>query len=66
VTVQTGSVRNAGTDANVFISLYGDKNKIVRHTLKKPESGRDPFERDQKDDFIFEDNDIGRVCFIDI
>jgi hypothetical protein len=53
----------AGTDANVFISLYGDKNKIVRYQLKKPGSGRNPFEKDQKDDFTFEDNDIGRVSF---
>jgi hypothetical protein len=55
----------AGTDANVFLSLYGDKNKIVRHQLKNPQSERDLFERDHKDDFVFEDNDIGRVSFID-
>ncbi len=65
VIVQTGSVMGAGTDANVFLSLYGDKNKIVRYQLKKPQSERDLFERDHKDDFVFEDNDIGRVSFID-
>ena len=35
VTVQTGSVSGAGTDAKVFISLNGDKNKITKYQLQK-------------------------------
>ncbi len=52
---------SAGTDANVYLSLLGEKNKILRQPLKKTGTGRDLFERGQKDDFIFEDNDIGKV-----
>ena len=40
VTVQTGSVTGAGTDANVYLTLNGDKNKITRRQLQKPESGK--------------------------
>lgn len=53
---------NAGTDANVFISLNGDKKKISKQPLKKPDSGKDPFERNQKDVFTFEHDNIGKVC----
>jgi hypothetical protein len=62
INVQTGSEMGAGTDANVFISLYGDQNKIVRHKLQKLASGEDPFERNKRDEFILENLDIGRVC----
>lgn len=53
---------NAGTDANVFISIFGDKNKIVKHPLKKPDSGKNPFEKGHKDDFTFEHDNVGKVC----
>jgi hypothetical protein len=61
VIVQTGSKISSGTDANVFISLFGEKSKIVRRALKKPNGGWNPFEKDQKDEFLFEDDDIGKV-----
>ena len=51
----------SGTDANVFITLNGDKQRIVRRPLEKPDSGRNPFERNSKDDFKFEDTDVGQV-----
>ena len=57
-------MNNAGTDANVLISLFGDKNKIVKHPLKKPDSGKNPFEKGHKDEFSFDDEDIGKVCLI--
>ncbi len=55
---------SAGTDANVYISLFGEKSKIVRHALKNSETGSDPFEKAQKDDFIFDGDDIGKVRFV--
>jgi hypothetical protein len=57
-------VVSAGTDANVYISLFGEKSKIVRHALKNSETGSDPFEKAQKDDFIFDGDDIGKVRFV--
>ena len=61
ITTQTGSVSGAGTDANVSITLNGDKNKITKYLLKKPEGGKNPFEKGQKDVFKFDEIDIGRV-----
>jgi hypothetical protein len=63
ITVKTGSVTAAGTDANVYITLNGDKDKIVRQHLKTPLSRQNPFEKNSKDDFKIEDVDIGSVCF---
>ncbi|CAF1384950.1 unnamed protein product [Adineta steineri] len=61
VTVKTGSALGAGTDANVFITLNGDKQKIARHQLAKPESKRNPYERNSKDDFKFNEVDVGQL-----
>lgn len=61
VITQTGSISNSGTDANVFISLYGDKDKIVRKQLKLGAVGWDPFEQGQKDEFTFDGDDVGKV-----
>ena len=63
MTVQTGNVSSSGTDAKVFITLNGDKNKISRRQLDKPEGGKEPFEKGNKDVFKFDDTDIGKVCF---
>ena len=61
MTAQTGSVSGAGTDAKVFITFNGDKNKIVKHPLVQPEGGKNPFEKDSKDVFKFDEIDIGKV-----
>ena len=61
VTVQTGSAMSAGTDSKVFISFNGDKNKIAKHALVKPESGKNPFEKKSKDVFKFNETDVGKV-----
>ena len=61
VTVQTGNVASAGTDAKVSITLNGDKGKISKRVLQKPEGGKDPFEKANKDVFKFDDADIGQV-----
>ena len=61
VTVRTGSEKNAGTDAGVLLSLNGDKNKIAKRPLIKPESGKNPFEKNAKDVFKFNDVGVGKV-----
>ena len=61
VTTQTGSMTGAGTDSKVFISFNGDKNKIAKHPLVKPESGKNPFEKKSKDVFKFNETDVGKV-----
>ena len=61
VTTKTGSVTGAGTDANVAISMFGDKNKIVKHAMKTPEGGWNPFEGGATDSFKFNEIDVGQV-----
>lgn len=66
VITQTGTVSGSGTDANVYISLYGDKDKIVRKQLKLGTTGWDPFEQGAKDEFLFDGDDVGKLKTITI
>ena len=60
ITVKTGDIRGAGTDANVFVQLYGDKGNTDVLPLK--DSGNtNKFERDNTDEFTFKVSDIGKV-----
>ena len=61
VTTKTGSINGAGTDAKVFITFNGDKKQIPKHQLQKPEGGKNPFEKDSKDVFKFNEADVGKV-----
>lgn len=45
ITVYTGDKRGAGTDANVHIILFGDKDSSELIQLNKSLDHRDPFER---------------------
>lgn len=55
--VYTSNVKNSGTDANVFVCLYGDRGKTDEIKLRaKPEN----FERGKMDQFTFESEEIGQ------
>ena len=56
VTVTTGDVRGAGTDANISMVLVGTDGSSGTQKL---ESGGDDFERGQEDAFFFECLDVG-------
>ena len=45
VHVFTGDVKNAGTDANVFVTLFGDLGDTGERPLTKSEKHSDKFER---------------------
>lgn len=49
--VKTSTVRGAGTDANVFIKLFGQNGDSGDIHLKDSETFKDPFETDQLDVF---------------
>ena len=49
MTVETGDVQGAGTDANVFLVLYGDERKSDQVSLK--DCGKFNFRRAQVDTF---------------
>lgn len=56
VTIRTGDVRWAGTDASVYITLHGDKGSTGEQYLDR--KGND-FERDSQRDYVFKGIDIG-------
>ena len=43
--VYTGDVSGAGTDANVFCTIFGDKGDSGERKLHKSETYKDKFER---------------------
>ena len=62
IAVKTGDVVRAGTDANVFIQIFGDENQTEKLALRSPVSKhKNKFERAQVDKFIHELEDIGTV-----
>uniref|UniRef100_A0A672MKZ3 Lipoxygenase homology domain-containing protein 1-like n=1 Tax=Sinocyclocheilus grahami TaxID=75366 RepID=A0A672MKZ3_SINGR len=58
--VTTGDVYGAGTDANVFITLYGDMGDTGERKLSKSENSN-KFERGSVDTFTLEAVDLGQV-----
>ncbi|KAL7853335.1 hypothetical protein AOLI_G00201790 [Acnodon oligacanthus] len=66
VAVTTGDVYGAGTDANVFITMYGDMGDTGERKLSKSENNRNKFERGAVDTFSIEAVDLGQVFKIRI
>uniref|UniRef100_A0AAR2KCT6 PLAT domain-containing protein n=1 Tax=Pygocentrus nattereri TaxID=42514 RepID=A0AAR2KCT6_PYGNA len=66
VAVTTGDVYGAGTDANVFITIYGDMGDTGERKLSKSENNRNKFERGAVDTFSIEAVDLGQVFKIRI
>ncbi|GCB80556.1 hypothetical protein scyTo_0016249, partial [Scyliorhinus torazame] len=66
ISVYTGDVYRAGTDANVFLTIYGDLGDTGERKLSKSESHSNKFERNQVDTFTMEAVDLGQVFKIKI
>uniref|UniRef100_A0A8C0AX22 Lipoxygenase homology domains 1 n=1 Tax=Buteo japonicus TaxID=224669 RepID=A0A8C0AX22_9AVES len=68
VKVKTGDKKNAGTDANVFITLYGSKDDtgMASLSLKASKINKNKFERGKVDEFTVESVDIGDLKKIKI
>jgi len=67
VTVQTGDVSGAGTDANIFIMITGDKSDTGERKLTKSKThSLDKFERGNKDVFDIEASDLGALTAIKV
>lgn len=62
VTVQTGDVKYAGTDANVFIQICGKDGKATRKI--KLDDARNNFERGATEQFKLEAPDVGTISHI--
>lgn len=61
MSVKTGDVRGAGTDANVFVQIYGEKGDTGKLQLRSAENTKNKFERGRTDQFVLEAVDIGKV-----
>ncbi|XP_004684062.1 PREDICTED: lipoxygenase homology domain-containing protein 1 [Condylura cristata] len=59
VTIKTGDKKNAGTDANVFITLFGTKDDTGMTLLKSSKTNSDKFERDSIEIFTVEALGLG-------
>ncbi|KAE8285273.1 Lipoxygenase-like proteiny domain-containing protein 1 [Larimichthys crocea] len=66
VSVMTGDVYGAGTDANVFLTIYGDQGDTGERKLSKSETNSNKFERGSVDKFTLEAVDLGIVFKIKI
>ncbi|XP_029436484.1 lipoxygenase homology domain-containing protein 1 [Rhinatrema bivittatum] len=66
ISVFTGDIYGAGTDANVFLTIYGDLGDTGERKLSKSESNSNKFERAQVDRFTIEAVDLGTVFRIRI
>ncbi|MED6285501.1 hypothetical protein CHARACLAT_029959, partial [Characodon lateralis] len=59
VRIKTGDKKYAGTDANVFMTLFGTKDDTGIITLKASKTHRNKFERGMIDEFTVEAVDLG-------
>ncbi|XP_060788698.1 lipoxygenase homology domain-containing protein 1 [Neoarius graeffei] len=66
VSVRTGDMYGAGTDANVFMTIYGELGDTGEHKLSKSETNRNKFKRGAVDKFSIEAVDLGQVFKIKI
>lgn len=66
VTVTTGHKRGAGTDANVFLEVYGANGSTGKRPLRKSSTHRNKFEKGNDDVFVIEACDLGRLSRIKI
>ena len=62
----TGDRRGAGTDANVFCTLYGKSGDSGKVTLVPPSSKIDPFERSRVGKFGVDCIDLGDLTRVEI
>ena len=61
VSVKTGDVQGAGTDANVYLILFGENGDTGKLQLRQANNTKNKWERGRSDMFILEAMDIGKV-----
>ena len=64
VRIKTGDVFQAGTDADVHLKIFGEKEMTDKIPLRTSNNTANKFERDRIDSFTFEFADLGRVCCV--
>ncbi|CAF2908011.1 unnamed protein product [Rotaria sp. Silwood2] len=66
VHVFTGDKSSAGTDANVFLTIYGENKNSGERQLTKSKTNSNPFERKQEDIFEIKARALGKLTKIKI
>ena len=61
VKIKTGDVFQAGTDADVYLKIFGEKGDSDKVNLRAANSTSNKFERGQIDSFDLEFEDLGKV-----
>ena len=61
MTVRKGDIRGAGTDANVYLQIFGRKGDTGRLPLRQSENTKNKCEKGRADMFTVEAVDIGKV-----
>ena len=61
IDVYTGDRAKAGTDANVFINLFGKAGSTGKRALKDSKNTRNKFEKGQMDTFELEVADLDEL-----
>lgn len=61
VSIKTGDVRGAGTDAEVFLKIFGSNQSTSELPLRNAEHTKNKFERNRTDTFKLQAADIGKV-----
>ena len=61
MTIKTGDKPNAGTDANVYFALHGNKGETPRIALQDESQTFKRFESGRADKFVVQTADVGKV-----
>lgn len=61
--LKTGDDKEAGTDANVYLQMLGEKGKTHNFSLRE-EGDKRRFERGRMDKFLIRTKDIGPVSYL--
>ena len=62
LTIRTGDLAGAGTDAPVFIQIVGDDGETERIELSPGGTGDKRFDKGRTDKFVIGTLDVGKVC----
>ena len=63
MTVKTGDDPLAGTDANVFLQMFGEEGQTSKFLLRE-EGDKSRFDRGRTDEFDIRTKDIGMVSLV--
>jgi len=66
VRIKTGNIKNAGTDSNIYLQVFGDKGDTGVIELKQICDTKDKFQRGMNTKINLQTVDVGNVsaCFL--